>query len=153
MKERANPTWEAHAQYLSYNLSVTILMKRCLLSRNDEQKNYRYNGKEGGDKGNGKQTQKRDSVAPIRRGVQGRSHPVGDKTGPSKHRGCRGAWYLHRHPVRLKVAGVQTGQADRQNRDRRIRLFYTQGLLIKKEPLLKRFFWLPLSGSNRRPCG
>ena len=54
-----------------------------------------------GDKGTGKQMQKRDSTSPIRRGVQGRNHPDCDRTGPSKHRGLPGTWYLHRHPARL----------------------------------------------------
>ena len=66
-----------------------------------------------GDKGNGKQTQKRDSAAPVRRGVQGRSDPDGDRTGPSEHRGCQGTWYLHRHPAQLAEGRGRTGRSGR----------------------------------------
>lgn len=67
-----------------------------------------------GDKGNGKQTQKRDSAAPVRRGVQGRSHPDGDRTGSSEHRGCQGTWYLHRHPAQLAEGHRCAGRSARR---------------------------------------
>ena len=66
-----------------------------------------------GDKGNGKQTQKRGNAAPIRQGVQGRSHPDGDRTGPSEHRGCQGTWYLHRHPAQLAEGRGCAGRSGR----------------------------------------
>ena len=92
----------------------------CPLSRIDGQKNIRYNGKERGQRKWKTKTQERNSTAPIRRGVQDRSDPDGTEQGrPSTEVAKELGICIDTLRSWLKAAGVQAGQADRQNRDSR----------------------------------